>query len=356
MRLEEFTVVDGKKMRCGYTTGTCALATTTAALESLKKKEKIDFIKVSTPSGIDLNLEVHEIYRDENEAKYSIIKDAGDDPDITNGLEITATVSILENGKIILDGGKGIGRIKKKGLFGNIGEAAINPVPKKLLLEVLEKYSVSGLKCVIEAPKGSEIAKKTFNPYMGIEGGISIIGTKGIVYPMSKEAYIKSMYIELDIIREQGFQNIILTPGNYGENVIKKMGLDWPVVLVSNFFGDTLRYAESIGFKEILVLGHIGKMSKLSIGIFNTHSAIADTRMEAFVYYLTLMGGGMSLIQEVNGSISAEEALKKCNESGYSGILKKMEEGCEERIKKYIRNDEVKIKAIIYSMAEEGQL
>lgn len=355
MKLEEFIIVDGKKMRCGYTTGTCALATTTAALESLKKKEKIDMVKLMTPAGIELCLEVEEVYRNNSEAKYSIIKDAGDDPDITHGIEIQSTISIENDGKITLDGGKGVGRIKKKGLFGNIGEAAINPVPKKLLLDTLERYNTSGLKCIIEVPEGEKAGKKTFNPSMGIEGGISILGTKGIVYPMSKDAYVKSMTIEIDMIAEKGNTSIILTPGNYGKEIAEKWGLKDPIVEVSNYYGDTLRYAESKGFKKIIVLGHIGKLAKMSIGIFNTHSSAADTRIEAFVYYLTFMGANIEFIKKVNNVISAEEALSLCQSNGYGSIRTEMEEGCKRRISKYIRNDDIEIEVKIYSMRGEGK-
>ena len=355
MKIDEYVVVDGKKMRCGYTTGTCALATTTAALESLKTNKTIEMVRVMTPAGIELHLEVEEIYRTGTEAKYSIIKDAGDDPDATNGLAIHSTVRIRDDGKIFLDGGKGVGRICKKGLFGQVGEAAINPVPKKLILETLNKYNETGLYCLIEVPEGKRVGEKTFNPYMGIKGGISILGTKGIVYPMSKEAYVRSMYIEIDMVKEEGHKEIVLTPGNYGKEIAHKRGLQAPIVQVSNFFGDTLRYAESKGFKKISVIGHIGKLAKMSIGIFNTHSAIADTRMEAFVYYLVFMGAKLSLIEKVNQAISAEEALLLCIQEGYSDIVKKMEEGCKKRIIKHIRNEDLEIEVIIYSMNEEGK-
>ena len=177
MKLEEYVIVDGKKLRCGYTTGSCALGATIAACEMLYSKEDVSYVKVPTPAGILLTLPVSDIERYEDGVSCCIVKDAGDDPDVTDGIAIYAKVEKREDGKILLDGGRGIGRITRSGLFGNIGEAAINPVPKKLLLETLEKYSQTGLTCTIYVPEGEVISKKTFNRYIGIEGGISIIGT-----------------------------------------------------------------------------------------------------------------------------------------------------------------------------------
>ncbi len=355
MNEDLYIIQDGKKLRLGYTTGSCAVATTKAACIALRENKTVEQVEVFTPAGIVLNLDVMEAYRDAKKATCSIIKDGGDDPDATDGLEIRSTVTIREDHKLIIDGGEGIGRIMRKGFFGNIGDAAINPVPRRILQETLEFYSETGLETVISVPEGREVAKKTFNKHLGIEGGISILGTKGIVYPMSEEAYVKTFILEMDIYLEQGHRKFILTPGNYGEKIAKERNFDWPVIQVTNFLGEALRYLESKGVEEITVIGHIGNLAKTSIGIFNTHSKVADTRMEAFVYHLFYMEAPRELILEVDQLISAEEALKYCKKNGYGEIVSVMETGCNWRIQKYIRNDEIKINTIIYSMESGGE-
>lgn len=355
MNEELYIIQDGKKLRLGYTTGSCAVATTKAACIAITENREVDQVEVFTPAGIELQLDVKEIARDEKSATYSIIKDGGDDPDSTHGIEIQSTVTVRDDYQLVIDGGEGVGRIKRKGIFGNIGDAAINPVPRRLLKETLEFYSNTGLETVISVPEGREVAKKTFNKHLGIEGGISILGTKGIVYPMSEAAYVKTFILEMDMYLEQGHKKFILTPGNYGEKIAKDRNLKAPVIQVSNFLGEALRYLESKGVEEITVIGHIGKLAKTSIGIFNTHSKVADTRMEAFVYYLFYLGAPRELILEADKLISAEEALKYCKNNGYGEVVQAMEAGCNLRINKYIKNDEIKINTIIYSMESGGK-
>lgn len=350
MKLDKYIIQEGKKLRLGYTTGTCAVATTLAACRALEEDREIGSVALTTPSGLDLELDVFEISRQEDQATYGIIKDAGDDPDITDGAEVRSTVTKTQDGKIVLDGGRGVGRITKKTLFGEVGEAAINPVPRRLLMEVLRDFDNGGTRCLIEVPEGEALAKKTFNPYLGIEGGISILGTKGIVYPMSQSAYVKTFSMAMDLQREEGQTDLLLVLGNYGADLAPSYGLDLEAVKVSNYLGEALRYGESIGFERIHIIGHIGKMAKTSIGIFNTHSAVSDTRMEAFVYYLYFLGAEREVIEKVDKMLTAEEALAYCREAGYGEVVDLMEEGCQKRISKYIRNDKVDIHVHIYSM------
>lgn len=353
MKLEEYIIVEGKKMRCGYTTGSCAVAAATAACEILKTGKEVKRVSLMTPAGIVIKPDIEDISITEDSVSCAVIKDAGDDPDVTDGIAIYAQVSRRSDGKIVLDGGEGVGRITRTGLFGKPGEAAINPVPKKLLLDTLEKYSKTGLTCIISVPEGERIAKKTFNRYIGIEGGISIIGTKGIVYPMSEEALIKTMYMEVDMIKDKfGTGEILLTPGNYGIELYRSMGFNIPAVKMSNFVGDILKYVYEQGFRNIVLLGHIGKFAKLSIGIFNTHSKMADTRMEAFVYYLALMGAPREFLKEIDAMITAETALDRVLEEGYEELPHLMAKGANERIKRYLKDDEIKVQTIIYSMGK----
>ncbi|MEW8973233.1 MAG: cobalt-precorrin-5B (C(1))-methyltransferase CbiD [Tissierellaceae bacterium] len=351
MSLDLYVVKDGKNLRCGYTTGSCAAGAAKAAALMLETRKVIDYIEIDTPAGIRLKLKVNDQIIQEDRASCSIIKDAGDDPDATDGIKIFVEVSRSKDSNIDIDGGFGIGRITSQSLFGEVGEAAINKVPKQMIKKELREISDSGYNVIISAPLGKEIGKKTFNKNIGIEGGISIIGTKGIVYPMSEEALLKTIYMEVDgIVKNWGKDNILLVPGNYGENLAESIDIDIPKVKVSNFIGDSLLYVYNKGFKTITLLGHIGKFSKLAIGVFNTHSKVCDARMEAFIYYLALMGASMEFIQRIDTCLTAEEALNICCDEGFGNIVHLMENGAEKRIKKYLKDEDIDIKVKIYSM------
>ena len=351
MSLDLFVIKDGKSLRCGYTTGSCAAAAAKAAAVMLESGERINYVEIDTPANVRLKLEVYNAIITREYASCSIVKDAGDDPDNTDGIEIFARVSKRNDEKIVIDGGEGIGRITRKGLFGEVGEAAINPVPRQMIEREVRQINKCGYDILIYAPQGEIIGKKTFNSYIGIEGGISIIGTKGIVYPMSEEALLKTIYMEVDMLEQKyGNDHIVLVPGNYGEKISQSLGIKEPIVKVSNFIGDSLLYVYNKGYKSITLIGHIGKFAKLSIGVFNTHSKVCDCRMEAFIYYLSLMGAPMNLLEKVNNAITAEEGLNICIEEGYGQVLKQMEKGAEDRIRRYLKDDGYSIKVIIYSM------
>ena len=351
MTLELYVIKEGKSLRCGYTTGSCAAAASKAAAIMIETGEIIKFVEIDTPANIRLKLEVNNPKIEKDKVSCSIIKDAGDDPDNTDGMEIYAEVKKREDGEVNIDGGIGIGRIRRKGLFGEIGQAAINPVPRQMIEKEVREVSESGYDVIIFAPQGEQIGKKTFNANIGIEGGISIIGSKGIVYPMSEEALIKTIYMEVDMAEEvHGKDHIVLVPGNYGEKISDSLGISEPRVKVSNFLGDSLLYVYNRGFKSITLIGHIGKFAKLAIGVFNTHSRACDARMEAFVYYLALMGSPIELLNRINNTLTAEEALNICIESGYGEVIRHMERGAEERVRRYLKDENYHVKVIMYSM------
>lgn len=345
-----YVIKEGKRLRCGYTTGSCAAGAAKGAAQLLEGK-KPSFVEIDTPAGIRLKLELKNLKIESGWASCCIVKDGGDDPDATDGMDICAKVRKRKDGKVVIDGGEGIGRIKRKGLFGEIGSAAINPVPRKMIKKEIRKVSDSGYDVVIYAPMGREIAKKTYNKNIGVEDGISIIGTKGIVYPMSEEALIKTIYLEADAVMErEGRDNIILVPGNYGEKIADSLKLKGGKVKISNYIGDSILYMYNKGFKSMTLIGHIGKFAKLSIGVFNTHSKVCDGRMEAFIYYLALRGANMKVMEKISNAITAEEALNICLEEGYEEVIYDMERGCEERIKKYLKDEDYDVEVIIYSM------
>lgn len=351
MELDLYVVKNGENLRCGYTTGSCAAAASKASVIMLESQEKIKYVEIDTPANIKLKLEVHNPIITKDYVSCGIIKDAGDDPDSTDGMEICSKVSRKEDGKIEIDGGQGIGRVTSKSLFGQVGEAAINEVPRKMITQEISSVSDKGYNVLISAPKGEEIARQTFNKNIGIENGISIIGTKGIVYPMSEEALLKTIYMEIDTIyKNQGADSILLVPGNYGEKLADKIYPNISKVKISNFIGDSLSYIYTKGFKSIKLLGHIGKFAKLSIGVFNTHSKVCDARMEAFVYYLALMEAPIDLIEKINNCLTAEEAVNICIDNGYGSIVKLMEDGSENRIKRYIKDENFDIEVKMYSM------
>ena len=287
-----------KKLRCGYTTGTCAAAASKAAVRMLITKMPVKEIEICTPKGVTLNLEILDICITDEYAECAVKKDAGDDADCTNGILVYSKASFEPSG-IIIDGGTGIGRITKPGLEQPEGAAAINSVPRKMIkqaaLEELENAGLeSGLKIIISSPEGEELAKKTFNPRLGIKGGISILGTSGITEPMSEKALIDTIYIEMKQKKSQyKYKEVLLiSPGNYGRNfAMETWGINLEQGLkCSNFIGETLDMAFMLGFKKILFIGHIGKLIKIAAGIMNTHSNVADARMETLCSCAVLAG------------------------------------------------------------------
>ena len=325
--MEEFIVKENKKLRYGYTTGSCAAAAAKAASYMLFTQNKVDMISLLTPKGIRLNLDVLEAKYEVSMALCGIRKDSGDDPDVTHGIMVYAQVEKTEEIGIIIDGGIGVGRVTKKGLDQPIGNAAINRVPRQMIKqgveEVLEEiigdYKNSiGIKVTIFIPEGIEIAKKTFNPRLGIEGGISVLGTTGIVEPMSEDAIRDTIHLEIKILSAGGRKYFLTTPGNYGEDFAKReLGLDLnKSVKCSNYIGDMLDYAITEGMEGLLLVGHIGKLIKLAGGIMNTHSKHGDGRMEILTAYTLLAGGEVDLLKKIMESITTEEALEYIKEEG----------------------------------------
>lgn len=385
--MEEFVYIDGKKYRRGYTTGSCATAVSKAAVYMLLTNEKIDTVNIDTPKGIYLSIPVvsSEIKKNEDTGEiYSICsveKDGGDDIDATNGIEIFAKATWVYEDEIdkseknfsfegdgfCVFSGDGVGIITKKGLSVEPGRPAINPVPQKMIAKEVEsvlkasgenvlndKNSLDNRKKVIKItifiPKGEEVANKTFNPRLGIVGGISIIGTSGIVEPMSDDGWKKSLSIELNMKKELGMDKIILVPGNHGESFISdRIGENSSVVRTSNFLGYMLMEAKRMGFKKILLAGHIGKFIKLSAGIFNTHSKVADARNEILIANLALMGASTELVRKIDSCLTTEEATDIVYENGFGEVFDIICEKCKKRAEMHVDN-EIEIEVFIFKM------
>ena len=327
--LERYVYKNQKKMRCGYTTGTCASAAAKAAAQMLLSGRKVTEVSVRTPSDITLTLPVCEIQMKAHAVSCAVQKDSGDDPDITNKILIFAEVSYIYNSsnivndtaavkpQIIVDGGVGIGRITKKGRARPVGAAAINPVPLKMIEAALKETAEAfgyegGLQAVISAPQGVEIAKKTFNPQLGITGGISILGTSGIVEPMSEQALIDTIRTEMKMHLADGEQTLLITPGNYGQDFLHetlKIELKRSIKC-SNFIGDTIDMGCELGAKGMLFVGHIGKLVKLGAGIMNTHSKMADGRMEILAACAVRAGAGIEAVRNILDCVTTDAALE----------------------------------------------
>ncbi len=282
-----YAIKNGNKLQFGFTTGTCAAAATKAAALMLVSGKMIQRVHIITPKGIALNLEVLEPEIKSNEASCAIRKISGDDPDVTDGVLVYSTVTWQKEPGIRVDGGLGVGRVTRPGLKQKIGEVAINPVPMEMIKAAANEAladcgQAEGLKVVISIPQGVELAKKTFNPRLGIEGGISVLGTSGIVEPMSEQALIDCIELEIRQKYAGGQRRIIMAQGNYGADFIKELcGVqDEQIIKCSNFIGVSLDMAAAEGVKELLLVGNIGKLVKLAGGIMNSHSKEADARAE----------------------------------------------------------------------------
>ncbi|AXY26126.1 cobalt-precorrin-5B (C(1))-methyltransferase [Suicoccus acidiformans] len=351
---DQYVSYNGKRLRKGYTTGTCATAATMAALEMIQTQERVERVNLTTPSGVNLDVEIHNQEFDNHTATCSVIKDGGDDQDATHGLDIFSKVTLRTDGEIVIDGGTGVGRVTQKGLQIEPGHAAINPTPRRMLREVAEKLLEEGQGCdiLISVPKGEETAKATFNPRLGIVGGISILGTSGIVTPMSEESWKHSITGEMQIKFNQGHDRIILTPGNYGEDYIKEHTQLNPIYVVqmSNFVGYVLLEAMRIGFRKILLVGHFGKFIKLAGGIFSTHSKDADGRNEIMVANLALLGAPLDLLEQVNNTLTTESQAEIILEAGYGQVYDVLVEKIKQRslAKLKYRDPDIEIEAIAF--------
>ncbi len=354
--MEENYIYSGtKKLRCGYTTGSCAQAASQAAAEALLTGRKIKEADIVTPKGARLHIEIVNCEISEDQAVCTVIKDSGDDPDVTNGIRICAAVSLIEKGVEIV-GGQGVGTVTKAGLDQPVGAAAINSVPRRMITqavnEVAELHEYSGgFRIIIFVPDGEEIAGKTFNPRMGIIGGISIIGTTGIVEPMSSSALIETIRTEANIRKAEGRKVLILTVGNYSERFIAEdmPQLSEQCVMCSNFIGDAIDIGITLGFRDILIYGHIGKMVKLGSGIMNTHSSFADGRMETLMSCGVLAGADSDVLCSLNECVTTDAALDILYENGCAQEVLHI---LTQRIHNYLQirtKGEAKVGAVVFS-------
>lgn len=315
--LEGYAVVrQNRRLRLGYTTGTCAAAAAKGAAGMLLGGKMLERVELMTPGGILLNLQLLDIRMDEGAVSCAVQKDAGDDPDTTDRILVYARVKKAAVPGIHLDAGEGIGIVTLPGLCRKVGEPAINPVPCRMIVEAAEEMAdryeyEGGLSVTIYVPEGERIAKKTFNEKLGIMGGISILGTTGIVEPMSERAYLESLRIEMRQRLAQGSRLLLMTPGNYGAEYLRKQAsLPFEAVIkCSNYIGESIDLAAELGAEGILFVSHIGKFVKVAGGIMNTHSHQADCRMEILAAQVIRSGGTLECAREILEANTTDEAL-----------------------------------------------
>lgn len=372
--MEEYVIKNQKKLRLGITTGTCSAAAAQAAAMQLLLGVESHAVTLRTPKGMMVSVPVYLLESDSRKASYKVVKDSGDDPDVTNGTDVCVTVAYAKqrvreqtdgsaeldgsvgirgskksSGRVemglrcnnhgsqdrscaftsesfpylTLDGGIGIGRVTKEGLEQAVGQAAINRVPRQMIfaavVDVCEKANVcEPLHITVWMPEGETLAKRTFNPKLGIEGGLSILGTSGILEPMSEQAIVATIETEIRQLHAVGEEKVLVTPGNYGQAYASEyLGLDLAKsVKSSNYIGDTIDLAISYGMKDFLLVGNIGKLVKLAAGIFNTHSKVADGRGEIFAVHAAMAGAGANVVQEIYNCINTDRMLDVVEREG----------------------------------------
>ena len=351
-----YALKDGKRLRFGYTSGSCAAAAAKAATRLLLWGGSEETVELRTPKGIVLNLEVLEPLRGPDWASCAVRKDSGDDPDVTDGILVYARVCWSAKPGLHLDGGVGVGRVTKPGLKQELGQAAINPVPRQMILDAVEEalegnQEGRGLDILISIPAGVELAAKTFNPHLGIVGGISVLGTSGIVEPMSESALVESIRLELQQRKALGQKRLLVAPGNYGSDFIRRLcNLDeGQLVKCSNFIGQTIDMAAEEGFGQLFLIGHIGKLIKLSGGIMNTHSREADGRSELMAACALRAGAEAPLCRRILDCLTTDEMLRQLEEAG---LLQQTMAVAGERIGYYLNNrakGKLEIGALVFS-------
>lgn len=351
-----------KELRKGFTTGSCGAAAAKAALYMLLTGSVKDEIEIITPGGAVFRTEVKDIFREGNRVRCAVVKDGGDDPDVTTGLHVTAEVRAEERGdgalEIQIEGGPGVGRVTLPGLDQPVGNAAINRVPRQMIEKELSEVSKlldfrGRIRVILSVPGGEVVAERTFNPRLGIEGGISILGTTGIVEPMSTRAILDTIRVELNQRKALRDRIAAISPGNYGLNFMKETyGYDLNrSVKCSNYVGDTVDMVREMGFRGMLLTGHIGKLIKVSGGIMNTHSKEGDARMELLAAGVIRAGGSTDTLRGILNCRVTEEALGIIQGES-PALLRKSMESVMDRILYYLRKragEELPVECILYS-------
>ncbi|QUI21791.1 cobalamin biosynthesis protein CbiD [Vallitalea pronyensis] len=350
--MERFIEKEGKKLRYGYTTGSCATAAAKAAAMMLMHDIKPQSVLIGTPKGWDLNIPVYPVEEGADYATCYVIKDAGDDPDVTHGMRIYATVKKTDQEGIRIQGGVGIGTVTKKGLRISVGQSAINPTPLMTIDKEVRQVlpAGQGVDITIFAPEGEAIAKKTFNANLGIIGGISIIGTSGIVEPMSEDALMDTLKVELGIKKANHGNWLVYVFGNFGRDYAMAHKIEEKYIQkISNFVAFMMEEAYRQGFRKILFIGHVGKMVKVAAGSQNTHSKYGDGRMASIAACAAACHVNETVIQKIHGCNTTDEAVGLLKAHGKAEeVFEHMAEKCQQVCQGMCHN-KVQVACIIFS-------
>ena len=346
---------DGKMLRRGYSTGTCAAAAAKAATLALCGQVPTEVaVRLPGGGGEEAVLPVAGVELEGDWARAWVIKDAGDDPDITDGARIEATVR-LQPGEIVIRGGRGVGVVTKPGLAMPPGQPAINPAPLQMIRDnvAVVLASGNGAEVIISVPEGEQLARKTMNPRLGILGGISILGTTGIVEPMSEEAFKQALTPQLDIARAAGQETLLLTPGRRGVSLAEKFGVPQEaVVLIGNFIGFMLDQCVRCGFRQVVLWGHVGKLAKVAAGSFQTYNRIADGRAEAVAALAAARGAGAELVTAILDAPTAEAMVGLLWEAGLGQVWNDVALRASSRSEAYAR-EELRVGTVLFSYSGE---
>lgn len=355
-----------EKLKNGYTTGTCAQAAAKAAVTMLIRRRPLKEINIITPSGVKLKLSVIDPVIGAYRVSCAVIKDSGSDPDVTNGTRIYAEVRFSKRPGVLVRGGKGIGRVTKPGLASAVGEYAINPVPRRMIIKEISAYQsycskiekgkerMRGFEAAISVPDGERLSKLTFNPRLGVVGGISILGTTGIVEPKSLAAYKASLALQLDVLKASGYKKAAVVLGYVGERFCKdtlKLKDD-VIIKVGDHIGFILKACAKKKINEVFLAGHIGKLVKVAAGQFNTHCQYGDNRIGTIVAYARQCGAREAVIKEVSGQDTAEAAVKILKDNSLDEVFDKIAKRAAEKINSLV-NGALKITCVILSLKGE---
>lgn len=343
-----------KKLRSGITTGTCAAAAAKAAVLAWRGQTPYD-VEVTTPQGIVLTVKIASSAGSAAGGQATVIKDAGDDPDITNGVEITVSVEVVNETTITIKAGKGVGTVTKPGLSVPVGQPAINPGPQRMITQAIRDVLGDdlGATVTISIPNGETLAKRTLNPILGVVGGISVIGTTGIVEPMSEEAFKNSLTPQISVVKALGYDDIIFVPGKIGQDIAVKCGLPQTLIVqTSNFIGHMLESAAHYKIKRVLLFGHLGKLVKVAAGIFHTHNRVADGRLETLAAYMAANGAPRKAVQEILSCITTEAAMPIIDKYSMNSIYNVLATRASVRAERYVFGD-LKVGTVIVTMAGE---
>ena len=324
-KFEHYIRSGRRLLRCGYTTGTCAALGAAGAARLLLTGRAPESVGLRTPKGIVVEVAPRFCRATADGAECAIVKDGGDDVDATTGLPVIAAVTLCPDAPrtVTIDGGAGVGRVTKPGLDQPVGAAAINHVPRQMITEALLREADAvgyggGFAVVISIDGGAEAARRTFNPHIGVDGGLSVLGTSGIVEPMSQQALLDTLQLEIHQAALKS-KRLILAPGNYGLDYLASHLPELreiPIVKISNFIGEALDMAAAEQFGELLLVGHVGKLVKLAGGIMNTHSKQADCRTELFCAHAAICGADAATCRALLDAATTDACLDILAEAG----------------------------------------